>query len=51
MTTLLKCDGCGREVLLPTNTYEEWEDYARKNGWWIGEDYILCPRCKRITIQ
>lgn len=44
MTAWLICDGCGTRQG-PLHTYEEWEDTARKLGWHVGEEVVLCATC------
>lgn len=41
---LLKCDGCQTEAGRHP-TYEAWEDAARRLGWTVGEDVVLCAAC------
>jgi hypothetical protein len=40
----LICDAC-RIRAGEYGTYEEWEDTARRLGWVVGEDFVLCDRC------
>ena len=42
--TRLKCDACGVKVL-PLGSYQEAEDVARRLGWTIGEESVLCALC------
>jgi len=44
MDVMLTCDACGTATG-PFGSYEEWEDTARKLGWAIGEDVVLCALC------
>lgn len=44
----LKCDACGVEVL-PLGSYQELEDAARRLGWAVGEDTVLCALCAETS--
>lgn len=41
---VLKCDACGVEAG-SHGTYQEWEDAARRLGWAVGEEHVLCALC------
>jgi hypothetical protein len=40
----LVCDACYVRVGA-FDSYEEWEDTARRLGWTIGEEIVLCAMC------
>lgn len=40
----LECDACHVSTG-PFASYEQWEDAARRLGWWVGESEVLCAIC------
>lgn len=44
MKTVLRCDACGK-THGEHESYEAWEDAARRAGWFVGEDVVLCDGC------
>jgi hypothetical protein len=40
----LECDICGR-MAGTFDSYDEWEAAARRLGWAIGEDEVICRQC------
>ena len=40
----LECDVCGR-MAGTFDSYDQWEAAARRLGWAIGEDEVICRQC------
>jgi hypothetical protein len=44
MALRLRCDVCGRDGG-EYESREEWEDAARRLGWAIGKNEVVCRQC------